>query len=140
MPDLLLRIGQTIETQDKRVGTIRYIGPLHIAAGEWLGLELSDNSGKNDGSVKGERYFECTPGHGIFVRKESAVKIVKQPQPQPAKPNGSAVNPSLSKSRPSSVIATDAAKKRQSLMSGSSGTTAGSRLSLKVRVTLSISS
>ncbi|KIV98063.1 hypothetical protein PV10_01753 [Exophiala mesophila] len=131
MPDLIPRIGQTIETQDKRVGIIRYIGPLHIAAGEWLGLELSDNTGKNDGSVKGERYFDCSPGYGIFVRKESAVKIVKQPQTQPTKPNGSTVTPSLSKSRPSSIVAPDAAKKRQSLMSGGSGTTAGSRLSLK---------
>lgn len=132
MPDLNVKIGQTIETQDKKQGTVRYIGPLHIAAGEWLGLELADSSGKNDGSVKGERYFECTFGHGIFVRKESAARILRQ-QPQTTRPAGAPMsNGVAAKSRPSSVIPADVARKRQSLMSAGSGSTVGSRLSLRV--------
>ena len=131
MPDLNVKIGQSIETQDKKQGIVRYIGPLHIAAGEWLGLELSDNSGKNDGSVKGERYFQCTPGHGIFVRKESAARIVRQ-APQNPKTNGSSIsNGSITKSRPTSGVSADVARKRQSLMSAGSGSTMGSRLSLR---------
>ena len=133
MADLNLKAGQTVQTQDARQGMIRYMGPLHIAAGDWIGLELPDSTGKNDGSVKGERYFQCQPGYGIFVRKESVVKIVKQPvaaqrtngasTPQ----NGSAVRP-----RPSNIAPADA-KKRQSLMSAASrGSTTGSRLSMIV--------
>ncbi|KEF57760.1 uncharacterized protein A1O9_05680 [Exophiala aquamarina CBS 119918] len=131
MPDLNVKIGQTIETQDKKQGIVRYIGPLHIAAGEWLGLELPENSGKNDGSVKGERYFQCTPGYGIFVRKESAARIVKQ-QPQASKPPGQPMsNGATAKSRSSSVVPADVARKRQSMMSAGSGSTVGSRLSLR---------
>ncbi|OQV02696.1 CAP-Gly domain-containing protein [Cladophialophora immunda] len=72
MADLNVKVGQRVETQDGKQGTVRYIGHIHVASGEWLGLELADDTGKNDGSVKGERYFNCAPGHGIFVRKESA--------------------------------------------------------------------
>ncbi|KIX05686.1 uncharacterized protein Z518_03658 [Rhinocladiella mackenziei CBS 650.93] len=131
MADLNIRIGQTIQTQDGREGTVRYIGPIHLAAGEWLGLELADDGGKNDGSVKGHRYFQCAPGYGIFVRKESAVHIVKQAA-QPPKSNGVPnSNGATAKPRPSSGVTADIARKRQSLMSSSSGPAAGSRLSLR---------
>ena len=134
MADLNVKVGQTIQTQDGRQGVIRYTGALHIAAGDWLGLELPDGSGKNDGSVKGERYFQCPPGFGIFVRKESVVKIVKQAVPaQRANGASPAMNGSTSKSRQSGVMPADVARKRQSLMSaGSQGP--GSRLSVRVRL------
>ena len=132
MADLNIRVGQKVETQDGKQGTVRYVGPLHVASGEWLGLELPDDSGKNDGSVKGERYFDCTPSHGIFVRKESAVKILSQPVP-PAKVNGTPTpNGNSAKPRPSSIVNADVARKRQSLMSSGSGTTIGGRPSIRV--------
>ncbi|RMZ78535.1 hypothetical protein DV737_g3832, partial [Chaetothyriales sp. CBS 132003] len=110
--------GQTVQTQDGRQGIVRYIGGLHIASGDWVGLELADRSGKNDGSVKGERYFTCAPAHGIFVRKESVVHTARP------------VNGGPAKSRPSAVNAADA-RKRQSLMSAAArgGGSAASRLS-----------
>ncbi|KAI9795502.1 MAG: hypothetical protein M1835_005634 [Candelina submexicana] len=79
-------LGQTIELQDGRVGTVRYIGGTHFAAGDWIGIELEDASGKNDGAVQGERYFDCDAGHGMFVRP-TAAKVVEQPTP---KANGNA--------------------------------------------------
>ena len=90
-------------------------------------------SGKNDGSVKGERYFECKPGHGIFVRQESVVKIIKQATAS-TRPNGatSAKNGAAVKPRPSSGTTPDAARRRQSLMGGGSATTAGPRLLARV--------
>lgn len=37
-------------------------------------------NGKNDGSVQGERYFDCKPKYGVFVRP-SQVQIVEAPTP-----------------------------------------------------------
>ena len=33
----------------------------------WLGIELDQPVGKNDGSVSGIRYFDCKPSHGVFA-------------------------------------------------------------------------
>lgn len=36
-------------------------------------------TGKNNGSVNGEAYFECEPNYGVFVRP-SQVQFVEQPK------------------------------------------------------------
>jgi len=61
-----LRVGKKVMFQGKS-GTIRYVGPTNFAAGEWVGLELEDGSGKHDGSVFGQRYFRCAQGHGLLI-------------------------------------------------------------------------
>ena len=57
---------------DHRRGTVRYIGdvPEIPGIGAWIGIELDEPTGKNDGSVKGTRYFECKAGFGVLVRPE----------------------------------------------------------------------
>ena len=57
---------------DDRRGTIRYAGPVPEIPdiGTWVGIELDEPTGKNDGSVAGKRYFECKPSRGVFVRPE----------------------------------------------------------------------
>ncbi|KTW31574.1 hypothetical protein T552_00212 [Pneumocystis carinii B80] len=57
----------------KTLGTVRYIGQTDFSTGEWIGVELDKPTGKNDGSVKGVKYFECKENYGVFVRV-SAVK------------------------------------------------------------------
>ena len=50
-----------------QLGILKYIGKAHFADGEWCGILLDEACGKNDGSVKGVRYFRCKNKHGIFV-------------------------------------------------------------------------
>ncbi len=59
-----------------RHATVRFAGTTSFQVGEWVGIELEDLSGKNDGSVKGESYFECEMGRGMFVRP-AALTLVK---------------------------------------------------------------
>jgi dynactin 1 len=81
-----------VQLNDGRNGIIRYAGHTQFAPGLWIGVELDDATGKNDGSVGGHRYFDCPMGYGMFVRP-TALKLragppaVFMPQfmPQPAK-------------------------------------------------------
>lgn len=58
-------------SQGSKVGTVRYIGTTEFANGEWVGVELDDPRGKNDGSVNGKRLvnvllvFSPLPMNGI---------------------------------------------------------------------------
>jgi len=52
----------------KAAGKVRYFGTSHFALGTWVGLELDEAVGKNNGSVSGVRYFDCVNLHGLFVR------------------------------------------------------------------------
>ena len=55
-------------------GRVAYVGPTHFAPGIWLGVELTMQVGKNDGSVGDKRYFKCRQEYGVFVRPESVVR------------------------------------------------------------------
>jgi dynactin 1 len=95
-----LEVGQVVELSDGRIAIIRFLGQLHIAGGDWVGVELEDDSGKNDGSVQGERYFECEPGRGMFCRP-TAVTVIERPAPvQTTNGNGLA----RKTGRPSSIV------------------------------------
>lgn len=70
-----LQVGDRVTVgQTELMGTVKFLGPTEFAAGDWLGIELDEQAGKNDGSVKGKRYFESKPEHGIFVRPTAATK------------------------------------------------------------------
>ncbi len=40
-------------------GVVRFIGNTKFRAGTWIGVELENPNGKNDGEVQGVRYFTC---------------------------------------------------------------------------------
>jgi len=57
---------------DSRRGVVKYIGNVAEipGTGAWVGVALDEPTGKNDGSVKETRYFQCPPCGGVFVRPE----------------------------------------------------------------------
>ncbi|KAJ5555132.1 Dynein associated protein [Penicillium sp. DV-2018c] len=75
--------GSVIELADGRLATVRFCGTTHFADGEWIGLKLDGPTGNNDGSVQSERYFDCAPGYGMFVRPTVVGKVVGVVQAAP---------------------------------------------------------
>ncbi|KAI0845781.1 dynein associated protein-domain-containing protein [Daldinia vernicosa] len=126
-----VEVGQTIRLTDGRNAIVRYVGQTHFAVGDWIGIELEDDGGKNDGSVQGERYFDCSPGRGMFVRPNTVAAVL-----QPAPPTRSAAPPQrgprtgTAARRPSSVTGrpSSVAGRSNSMTDPSTGT--GKRMSL----------
>lgn len=119
-----LTVGQTVDIKDAGKGTIRYLGQPPFATGDWVGVELAEANGKNDGSVKGERYFDCEPFKGMFVRP-TAVTILAQAPPRRAsvatakKPAARPSSVSTGPGRRQSLAPDTAAGKRKSLNTAS---------------------
>ncbi len=78
-----IAVGQTIRLNDGRNAIVRFVGQTHFAIGDWVGVELEDDGGKNDGSVQGTRYFDCEMGRGMFVRPAALTILQAAPPPQP---------------------------------------------------------
>jgi len=66
-PEPSVTLGQEVKISG-RPGTVRFAGTTKFSAGYWVGVELGEPIGRNDGCVQGEKYFSCPPNHGIFVR------------------------------------------------------------------------
>ncbi|XP_072316130.1 CAP-Gly domain-containing linker protein 3 [Eucyclogobius newberryi] len=67
LSSLGLKLGNRVLLDNQKVGTLRFCGPTEFASGLWVGVELDEPEGKNDGSVGGVRYFICPPKLGIFT-------------------------------------------------------------------------
>jgi len=76
------RVGETVfllrERDQVARATVRYFGNVNFNPGAWVGLEMHDTPGKNDGSVNGISYFNCKPGAGLFVRNGKHIMSEKQ--------------------------------------------------------------
>lgn len=75
-----VKVGCKVEVKDKGLsGTVAYVGTTLFAEGKWIGVILNEPKGKNDGTVKGKRYFTCKENYGIFVR-QTQVSVVDEPE------------------------------------------------------------
>ncbi|KAI9921087.1 hypothetical protein PsorP6_001385 [Peronosclerospora sorghi] len=69
-------------------GIVRYLGEITGVKGMWVGIELDEAHGKNDGSVKGRYYFRCKPKHGVFTRPHQVFVTMSGSKVQQVAPNG----------------------------------------------------
>lgn len=67
-----LSIGQRC-TANELSGIIRFVGETQFAPGIWIGVELDNPEGKNNGTVQDILYFDCRANHGVFVRPAKVV-------------------------------------------------------------------
>jgi hypothetical protein len=59
-------------------GIVRFHGKTAFADGVWVGVELFQPTGRNDGMVAGVTYFRCQPLHGVFVKEESVSTRIEE--------------------------------------------------------------
>ncbi|KAI8568646.1 hypothetical protein RHMOL_Rhmol02G0216600 [Rhododendron molle] len=66
------RIGQRAHSagDSRRIGTVKYVGPVEGYSGKWVGVDWDNaDGGKHDGSLNGVRYFHAeSEKSGSFVR------------------------------------------------------------------------
>ena len=64
-------------------GEVKYVGKIvGFSRGYWVGVQLDEPTGSNDGTAKGRKYFECTqPGRnfGTFLRP-TEIKVGDYPE------------------------------------------------------------
>ncbi|KAH9176859.1 dynein associated protein-domain-containing protein [Lactarius sanguifluus] len=80
-------IGATVDVHLGR-GVVRFCGATSFSSGKWVGIELPEPVGKNDGSVQGVSYFSCPMNYGVFV-KASQVKLAQVQDLPPTASSGS---------------------------------------------------
>jgi len=76
-----MKVGDRCEvTVGGKRGTVQFVGKIPaIAPGWWVGVQYDEPVGKNDGTVKGARFFECPPKYGGFLRPDK-LKVGDYPE------------------------------------------------------------
>ncbi|CAH8821848.1 unnamed protein product, partial [Trichobilharzia szidati] len=69
MAEEKVKVGCRVKIASRSVfGTVAFVGITQFSPGKWVGIILDEPKGKNNGTVKGKRYFTCEENFGIFVR------------------------------------------------------------------------
>ncbi|KAG1670313.1 CAP-Gly domain-containing linker protein 3 [Nymphon striatum] len=101
--DVLVNVGSHVH----KVGKMRYCGKTSFAPGIWVGVELNDISGRNDGTVDGVAYFKCPQNQGIFVTISRISKYSNRSRsPRRSSPIRNVNHPKVNISRVTSKIET----------------------------------
>merc|ERR1712228_280330 len=71
--DKKIKINDRCEiSKGKHRGKIAFVGSTSFdKKGVWIGVELDEPFGDNDGSKKGKVYFKCNDKYGLFVRPDA---------------------------------------------------------------------
>ena len=78
--ELVSSIGKRYKLVDGKYGTLKFAGKVDFAQGIWYGFELEARFvGKNDGSVKGVKYFDCKKEKGLFISHDKMLLAQEKP-------------------------------------------------------------
>ena len=77
------KVGDRIFVDGEKPGIVCFIGKTQFAQNELVGIALDHPDGANNGSVKGVRYFQCQPNHGLFARPQRLTFVKKSNAPIP---------------------------------------------------------
>lgn len=78
-----IKVGDRCEAAGGRRGEVMFVGQVaELPKGYWVGVKYDEPVGKNDGSVKGARYFECQQSYGGFLRPD-LVEVGDFPEDDP---------------------------------------------------------
>ena len=61
----------TLKSKGKQRGEVKYVGNVSFQPNVWVGIQLDLPYGKNDGSVEGQKYFECPKNFGVFAKPDT---------------------------------------------------------------------
>lgn len=100
------KVGQEVVVSTKEIpdkkGTIRYMGKIEGRPDDYVGVELDEPFGKNNGDYEGKTYFKVDKKpdkgqlFGVFV-KTASLKAAPEP---PKKPTTTAARPSKPAQQP----------------------------------------
>lgn len=66
-----IKVSERCQVSGGRRGEVMFVGRVpELPLGFWVGVKYDEPVGKNDGSIKGARYFECLEKYGGFVRPD----------------------------------------------------------------------
>ncbi|KAJ8625342.1 hypothetical protein MRB53_033872 [Persea americana] len=68
------RVGQRVHISGdpRRIGMVKYVGPVEGYSGIWVGVDWDNGEGKHDGSLNGIRYFQANGDKSAsFVRPQN---------------------------------------------------------------------
>lgn len=68
-----IKLGLRCEINGSKRGVVKFIGEIPEitdSGAPWIGVQLDEPLGKNDGTVKGKRYFQCQDKYGSFVKPQ----------------------------------------------------------------------
>eukprot|EP01016_Furgasonia_blochmanni_P055210 TRINITY_DN919_c0_g1_i4.p1 TRINITY_DN919_c0_g1~~TRINITY_DN919_c0_g1_i4.p1 ORF type:complete len:190 (+),score=52.59 TRINITY_DN919_c0_g1_i4:511-1080(+) len=67
-----IKVGDRCKLKEADVrGEVKFIGKVpEIAEGYFVGVKLDEPMGKNNGSIKGTKYFDCPEKYGLIVRPD----------------------------------------------------------------------
>ncbi|ETO35678.1 hypothetical protein RFI_01383 [Reticulomyxa filosa] len=66
------RLGERVYVDGYGNGVIKFLGCVHFAQGLYVGVELDESKGQNDGFIRGKRYFSARKGYEIETETMNA--------------------------------------------------------------------